>query len=153
MRPQCLSLCALFVLFTGCVTFDHRAGFDEVSATVQARSGKRAVWNLGTELDAQVAQDVHALLQNPLTADTAVQVALLNNRESRPSIASLGLRRLTWCKPGCLPIPCLMGRSSFRLLAGRSRWNCMPPCAFSIFFSCRCANVSPKRSLTQRSCK
>ena len=49
---------ACCMLVSGCATFDQRAGFADVSAAVEARSGKRVVWNLGTELDAQAAQDV-----------------------------------------------------------------------------------------------
>jgi hypothetical protein len=118
MRPQCLSLCASFVLFTGCATFDHRAGFDEVSATVQTRSGKRAVWNLGPELDAQVAQDVHALLQDPLTADTAVQVALLNNRELQAIYSELGVAQADLVQAGLLANPMFDGVIFFPLAGG-----------------------------------
>ena len=118
MRPQCLSLYALFVLLSGCATFDHRAGFDEVSATVQARSGKRVVWNLGTELDAQVTQDVHILLQNPLTADTAVQVALLNNRELQAMYAELGVAQADLVQAGLLANPVFDGTVFFRLAGG-----------------------------------
>lgn len=50
------SACALFVLLTGCATFDQRAGFSDVSTAVEERSGKRVVWNLGTDLDAEVAE-------------------------------------------------------------------------------------------------
>jgi hypothetical protein len=35
------SLYALLLLLTGCATFDQRAGFSDVSAAVEARSGKR----------------------------------------------------------------------------------------------------------------
>ena len=44
----------LLVLLTGCTTVDQRAGFSDISAAVEARSGKRVVWHLGTELDMQV---------------------------------------------------------------------------------------------------
>ena len=54
-------MCAA-VLVTGCATFDQRAGFSDVSATVEERSGKRVVWNLGTELDAQAAEEVQRAL-------------------------------------------------------------------------------------------
>ena len=54
--------CALVFLLAGCATFDPRAGFEDVSAAVEARSAKRVVWNLGTDLDAQVTRDVQALL-------------------------------------------------------------------------------------------
>ena len=135
MRPQCLSLCALFVLFTGCATFDHRAGFDEVSATVQARSGKRAVWNLGTELDAQVAQDVHALLQNPLTADTAVQVALLNNRELQAIYSELGVAQADLVQAGLLANPVFDGAVFFPLAGGpvEVELQCRPALSRSFF--------------------
>jgi hypothetical protein len=61
----------LLVVLTGCATFDQRAGFSDVSTAVEARSGKRVVWNLGTDLDAQVAQEVRALLQDTLTSTLA----------------------------------------------------------------------------------
>jgi hypothetical protein len=81
----------LLVVLTGCATFDHRAGFSDVSMAVEARSGKRVVWNLGTELDEQTAQEVRALLHDTLTADGAVQVALLNNRDLQALYAELGV--------------------------------------------------------------
>jgi len=70
----------LLVLLTGCATVDQLAGFSDVSAAVEARSGKRVVWHLGPELDVGVAEAVRVLLQDTLTADGAIQVALLNNR-------------------------------------------------------------------------
>src|SRR5437867_4411991 len=84
-------VCALLVLVTGCATFDQRAGFSDVSAAVEARSGKRVVWHLGTELDAHVAQEVQALLQDTLTIDGVIQVALLNNRNLQALYAELGV--------------------------------------------------------------
>ena len=41
-------------------------------------SGKRVVWNLGTELDAQAAQEVDVLLHTTLTADGAVKAMTLD---------------------------------------------------------------------------
>jgi outer membrane protein, heavy metal efflux system len=98
-------VCALLVLVTGCATFDQRAGFSDVSTAVETRSGKRVVWNLGTELDAQVAQEVHGLLQDPLSADAAVQVALLNNRELQALYAELGVAQADVVQAGLLRNP------------------------------------------------
>lgn len=99
----------LLVLLTGCATFDQKAGFSEVSAAVEARSGKRLVWNLGTELDAQVAQEVHALLQDKLTADGAMQVALLHNRELQALYAELGVAQADLVQAGLLRNPVFDG--------------------------------------------
>jgi len=99
----------LLVLLSGCATFDQKAGFSDVSAAVEARSGKRVVWNLGTELDAQVAQDVRALLQAKLTADGAIQVALLNNRELQAMYAELGVAQADLVQAGLLKNPIFDG--------------------------------------------
>ena len=104
MRPQCLSLCALFVLLSGCATFDHRAGFDEVSATVQARSGKRVVWNLGTELDAQVTQDVHILYKTPSLRTQRCKWHSSTTASSRPCI-ELGVAQADLVQAGLLAQP------------------------------------------------
>jgi cobalt-zinc-cadmium efflux system outer membrane protein len=100
---------ALLVLLTGCATFDQRAGFPDVSAAVEARSGKRVVWNLGTELDAQVAQEVHALLQDTLSADAAIQVALLNNRALQALYAEMGVAQADLVQAGLLRNPVFDG--------------------------------------------
>jgi cobalt-zinc-cadmium efflux system outer membrane protein len=100
---------ALLALLSGCATFDQRAGFSDVSATVEARSGKQVVWNLGTELDAQVAQDVRALLEETLSADGAIQVALLNNRELQALYAELGVAQADLVQAGLLRNPVFDG--------------------------------------------
>jgi cobalt-zinc-cadmium efflux system outer membrane protein len=100
---------ALLVLLTGCATFDQRAGFSDVSDAVAAHSGKRVVWNLGTELDAQVAQEVRALLQDTLTADGAVQVALLNSRDLQALYAELGVAQADLVQAGLLRNPVFDG--------------------------------------------
>ena len=91
LAPKAGYVLPLLVVLTGCATFDQRAGFSDVSTMVEARSGKRVVWNLGTELDEQTAQEVRALLRDTLTADGAVQVALLNNRDLQALYAELGV--------------------------------------------------------------
>ena len=102
-------VCALLMLATGCATFDQRTGFSDVGAAVEARSGKRVVWNLGTELDAQVAEEVRVLLQDTLTADEAIQVALLNNRELQALYSELGVAQADLVQAGLLTNPVFDG--------------------------------------------
>ena len=102
-------VCTLLMLLTGCATFDQRAGFSDVSTTVEARSGKRVVWHLGTELDAQVDQEVRALLQDTLTVDGAIQVALLNNRNLQALYAELGVAQADLVQAGLLRNPVFDG--------------------------------------------
>ena len=102
-------VCTLLVLLTGCATFDQRAGFSEVSTVVEARSGKRVVWHLGTELDAQVDQEVRALLHDTLTVDGAIQVALLHNRNLQALYADLGVAQADLVQAGLLKNPVFDG--------------------------------------------
>jgi cobalt-zinc-cadmium efflux system outer membrane protein len=109
----------LLGLLSGCATFDQRAGFPEVSAAVEARSGKQVAWNLGTELDAQVAQYVRTLLQHTLTADAAIQVALLNNRQLQALYAELGVAQAGLVQAGLLRNPVFDGAVRFLLSGGQ----------------------------------
>ena len=69
------------LLFSGCASITLNAGFDEVKATVHERSRTRIFWNNGTDLDGQATEKLSSLLEDKLTADEAVQIAIINNRE------------------------------------------------------------------------
>jgi outer membrane protein, heavy metal efflux system len=114
-------VCALLVLVTGCATFDQRTGFSDVGAAVEARSGKRVVWNLGTELDADVAGDVRRLLADTLSADEAIQVALLNNRELQALYAELGVAQADLVQAGLLSNPVFDGAVFFPVAGGPAK--------------------------------
>ena len=68
------------------------AGFRLVADRTQATTGRRSVWLQSASQAQQVAEEVHALThQRTISADTAVQVALLNNRGLQASYAEIGL--------------------------------------------------------------
>ena len=115
------SVCALLLLVSGCATFDQRAGFSDVRDVVEARSGKRVVWNLGTELDAKVAEDVRRLLAGTLSADEAIQVALLNNRELQATYAELGVAQADLVQAGLLANPVFDGAIFFQVAGGPAK--------------------------------
>jgi cobalt-zinc-cadmium efflux system outer membrane protein len=108
----------LLPLVTGCATVDQQAGFSEVRAAVAARSGKRVVWNRGTALDAQVAEEVQTLLHGTLTPDAAIQVALLNNRELQALYAALGVAQADLVQAGLLRNPVFDGIIRFPVGGG-----------------------------------
>ena len=110
---------ALLVLLTGCVTFDQKAGFSDVSAAVEDRSGMQVVWNLGTELDAQAAQKVRALVADKLSPDEAIQVALRNNRDLQALYAELGVAQADLIQAGLLRNPIFDGTATFPLAGGQ----------------------------------
>jgi outer membrane protein, heavy metal efflux system len=111
------AVCVL-LLVSGCATFDQRAGFSDVQATVERRSGKRVVWNLGADLDAEAAEEVRKLLAGPLTADGAIQVALLNNRTLQAMYAELGVAQADLVEAGLLANPVFDGTVLFPVAGG-----------------------------------
>lgn len=117
--PKSGSVWVVLVLLSGCATFDERAGFTDVSTAVEARSGKRAVWYLDTERDAQVAREVQALLHDTLTGDEAVQIALLNNRTLQALYADLGVAQADLVQAGLLRNPVFDGAVRFLLSGGQ----------------------------------
>lgn len=84
---------ALFgvLLLSGCATFLPDGGFDKVSAVARERLGKDVVWQRSAESRDSVEQRVNELLRAPLTADSAVQIALFNNRGLQASFAEIGI--------------------------------------------------------------
>lgn len=62
-------------------------------------------WNRGTAEDAAASCAVSKLLSQPLTADTAVQVALLNNHRLQATLEELGIAQADLVEAGLLRNP------------------------------------------------
>lgn len=87
------------LVLAGCVSTsginaysDDKAGFETVSATTAAATGKQSVWVQNKEEAANVSSRVHGMVhKKTINADTAVQVALLNNRGLQAAYADIGM--------------------------------------------------------------
>src|SRR5512139_1627493 len=94
------------VALAGCASFSPDGGFGPVRDAVQERIGKEAAWARTdadrAELDRRVAQ---ILAKGPLSADDAVQVALLSNRGLHADLAHLGMAEADLVQAGRLPNP------------------------------------------------
>ncbi len=103
------------IALSGCATLSSDGGFGTVEQTAKERLGKDVKWARSDAdrdaIDKQVAQ----LLEQPLSADDAVQIALLNNRGLQASFAELGISEADRVQAGRLPNP---GVSFGRLTQG-----------------------------------
>ncbi len=89
--PRLATAALAAAALAGCTTFSPDGGFDEVRKLTSERIGQDVRWQR-TDEDAQsAAAEVKRLLAQPLTADDAVQIALLNNRGLQASYADLGI--------------------------------------------------------------
>ena len=114
-RGPAAALLAALTLFAGCASLDPEASFAPVQQAATQHLGKELRWARSdadrSAIDARVAE----LLAQPLTADAAVQVALLNNRELQAGFAELGIGDAERAQAGRLPNP---GVSFARLQRG-----------------------------------
>ncbi|HHT9126829.1 MAG TPA: TolC family protein [Candidatus Brocadiia bacterium] len=99
-------------VLTGCASIPKEAGFPDVQKLVEQRMGSRVHWNQGTSEDATVVDAVRSMLQQELTIDEAVQIALLNNRSLQATYEELGVTQADLVQAGLLRNP-LFG-ASFR---------------------------------------
>jgi cobalt-zinc-cadmium efflux system outer membrane protein len=105
----------LLLGLTGCASVDLKAGFPEVSAAVEERAGTKIVWNSGTELDKEAEETLRALRQKKLTADDAVQIAMLNNRDLQAIYTELGVAQADLVQAGLFRNPILDAAVQFPL--------------------------------------
>ena len=79
--------------------------FNDVSGTIFSRAGKRVQWNRNTPQDAEAEAYVRSLLKRSLTANAAVQVALLNNHELQATYEEIGIAQADVIEAGLLRNP------------------------------------------------
>lgn len=105
----------------GCAGMKPGLGFDDaggVRQSVVERTGMKVHWNNGTKEDAEVAAAVANLLARNLTADAAVQTALLNNHDLQAVYEELNLSQAEMVQAGLLRNPILSGEIRWATTGG-----------------------------------
>lgn len=111
-------LVAITCALSACTTLSPDGGMTPVTQATRERLGKDLQLDR-SEADAQsTSQRVAELLAPPLTADAAVQIALLNNRGLQASLHEVGIAEAEWVQSSRLPNP---GFSIARLRRGDER--------------------------------
>src|SRR5881398_1590031 len=105
MKLRKLFLLSGTAALAGCAHVDPNPAFRELANTVHLRTGKRVQWNRGTAQDAEAQAAVASLLSGPLTAGSAVQVALLNNHKLQATYEELGIAQADLVEAGLLRNP------------------------------------------------
>ena len=78
-------------LLAGCASFSEDGGFGNVQRAVKERTGQEAKWQRSPDETNSVRTRVKDLLAQPLTPESAVQIALLNNPGLQASYAEMGI--------------------------------------------------------------
>jgi outer membrane protein TolC len=101
-----LSVAALAVAaLAGCASFSQDAGMGDVSSLTRERTGQDVRWQR-SQADADLAgARIAELLKQPLSADAAVELALLGNRALQAGFAELGIAEADLVQAGRLKNP------------------------------------------------
>ena len=93
------------LLLAGCASFSTDGGFGKVADLTRERTGQATTWQR-TSREADSAQArVAELLKQPLSADIAVELALLNNRGLQAHFFELGIAESDLVQAGRLANP------------------------------------------------
>lgn len=104
--PLRLAFTALFSLvLAGCAGFSSDGGFYAVEKLTKEKTGKELKWARNDQEQETIAMRVAELLAAPLSVDTAVQVALFNNRGLQADFAELGIAEADMVSASRLPNP------------------------------------------------
>lgn len=86
---------------SGCASLSPQGAFQDVQAKVIDRIEKRVQWRQDDHEDTEI----QTLLQGTLSADQAVQIALLNNRSLQAVYAELGIAQADLVEAGLMKNP------------------------------------------------
>ena len=89
------------ILLVGCASLSSDGGLNDVSSLTQSRIGQAAQFNK----DNNNGAEIQALLGKPLTAESSVQIALLNNSALKASFAELGVAEADFVQAGRMRNP------------------------------------------------
>jgi cobalt-zinc-cadmium efflux system outer membrane protein len=76
-----------------------------VAQSVEERTGHRIIWNTSSAADAEVNTAVDQLLADELTAESSVQIALLNNHSLQATFEEIGIAQADLVQAGLLKNP------------------------------------------------
>lgn len=105
LRLKPLTLGLMTIVLTGCATFSQDGGLDTVSSLTRERTGQVVQREKSSENTESVQATVSQIIAKPLTPDSAVQLALLNNKDLQASFAELGVAEADLVQAGRLRNP------------------------------------------------
>lgn len=102
LKPTAIA--AVVLVLGGCATFSKDGGLNDVSAMTQQRTGQ-PLTKMTSENAAAIESTVTDLLAKPMTPDSAVRIALANNRGLQAGLAGLGVAEADLVQAGRLSNP------------------------------------------------
>jgi len=145
-RKTIIAAITLLTLASGCTRIAPQEAFEDVAFDVGNRINKRIAWDTGSNDDLSARAAVKAMLSRQLSPSSAVQIALLNNRELQAAYADVGMAQTNLVQAGLLRNPIFDGAVTWYADAGGT-----PNLAFGVAWSFIDLLKRPKRKAVARS--
>jgi len=100
-----VAIATIALTLSGCATFSKDGGLNAVSSMTTERIGQDIRLQRPASADATAQPELAELLKQPLSADGAVRVALLNNQGLRASLLELGVAEADLVQAGRMANP------------------------------------------------
>ena len=100
-----VAIAAVALTLAGCASFSKDGGLDAVSTLTSERIGQDIRLQRSAPPTPAVQAELAQLLRQPLSADSAVRVALLNNRGLHASLLELGVAEADLVQAGRMANP------------------------------------------------
>jgi cobalt-zinc-cadmium efflux system outer membrane protein len=115
MRTRALlTILALVAALAGCASTSAKPAFDDIAQTAKVRSGHNVRWSQDSAEDREAERAIDQLLARELTADAAVQVALLGSPSLRAKFEELAIGQADLVQAGLLKNPVFsIGRTAW----------------------------------------
>lgn len=97
-------LICLAVCLSGCVS-TPKDSEEQVALIIASRIGKETQWHRGCQADPRLQAHIQELASNPLSSESAVQIALLNHPSIQAIFEELGIAQADLVEAGLLSNP------------------------------------------------
>lgn len=114
MKRSLTAMLPLALALSGCASTSARPGFRDMAQAVEDRIGHKIYWNQSKQEDAKVEEAVEAMIKEPLSAASAVQIALLYNRSLQATYEELSVAQADVVQAGLLRNPVFSASLGFR---------------------------------------
>jgi outer membrane protein TolC len=104
-NARALAATVCVAALSGCASLSEDGGFGPVAEAAKKYTGQQTSWARNTTELESIEQRVNELLAKPLTPDSAVQIALLNNRGLQATYQELGIAEADLVQASRLPNP------------------------------------------------
>jgi cobalt-zinc-cadmium efflux system outer membrane protein len=115
MKMRIIKLTIFLILIgaiSGCASVYTKEELNDVQGKIEKRTQKKLDWEFGSKNEDNIQQKIQNALQNNLTVDTAVEIALINNPSLQADFEELEIVKADLVQFGLLKNPSFEG--SFR---------------------------------------